>query len=80
LNPNPASGMLSIDVENWHGASAEIRVQSVSGALFYRQNVALTQAGQLQLDVSAWPAGFYLVTMQSADGSGLTRKLAVARR
>lgn len=80
LNPNPANEMLTIDVENWPSAMAEIRVQSVSGALFYRQNVALTQAGQFHLDVSAWPAGFYLVTLQSADGPGLTRKLAVARR
>jgi len=80
LNPNPASEILTIHVENWPGAVAEIRVQNIAGALFYRQDAAPIPDGQFHLDVSAWPAGFYLVTLQSPEGSGLTRKLAVARR
>ncbi len=65
LMPNPARGMLQVQ-----GQGDRLEVFSAQGKVQYAEQV---QDWPVQLDVSAWPAGVFVVRVSGANGSSTER-------
>jgi hypothetical protein len=72
LAPNPAHDRVQVRLPSTT-STALLHVTDVMGRLVEQRRIA---GGTLDLDVSAWPAGAYLVTVESANG-GAQYKLMV---
>ncbi|MHA6247908.1 M4 family metallopeptidase [Pontibacter sp. CAU 1760] len=59
--PNPASSTLSVSAPSVNGTAS---IRSMTGAVLMRRSV---QAGRTQLDISALPAGIYLLEMHDGQ-------------
>ena len=70
MHPNPVRRYLTVDLPA--GTAAELTVSSLIGTRVLRQ---LSPGGDLpaRLDLSALPAGVYLLQVRSAAGSGTRR-------
>lgn len=70
--PNPASDQVTISWQQ-SALSASLEVMDLQGRRLH-QSAIRTSTGESRLDISAWPAGTYLVRMRS-DGQIESRKL-----
>ncbi|MBC7774909.1 MAG: HYR domain-containing protein [Phycisphaerae bacterium] len=78
LSPNPASESVMIDFAAPLGQAAELRLCNVNGQLVSTQRIEAT-AQHVFLDVSALPAGLWLVQLSLEDGQRTMRKVVVER-
>ncbi|MEM6319113.1 MAG: T9SS type A sorting domain-containing protein [Bacteroidota bacterium] len=77
IYPNPATSNLTIDIHHAHPSTLEI--WTTEGKRVFVQSLSAEQDEvQLNIDLSAFPAGFHLVKVQTADGI-LVEKLTIER-
>lgn len=77
MYPNPASNNVTINLLSKETANATIVITGITGQMVYSQNISLeTGNNQFQLNVSNYPAGFYLVNIRTNTGS-TTQKLII---
>ena len=69
-SPNPTSGLLHVQVQGIKSPTV-LRVYSINGQPMYT-TLLKQDVNQLQLDVSAWPKGIYIIT-----AGGHTQKIVV---
>lgn len=75
VSPNPASSVMRISA----GLSAEdktLRIFSLTGRELYRQTLDAA-AEQAEISLTGWPAGVYLVSLQTTENGVETVKLVV---
>jgi Secretion system C-terminal sorting domain len=78
LLPNPASSLVRIVLAASSTTGHEIALLSLSGQVVMQQSVPAHQ-GTIDLDISAIPAGMYLVQVSGGDQALGHRKLVIAR-
>ncbi len=77
--PNPAASVLNISISTKMGVAipAQLTVRNLLGQSCYLENITLGNTGTgLEIDVSAWPPGLYLLTLASG-GQHWTEKIVV---
>ncbi len=72
LQPNPTSGLLTVNVSTALKEALEVEIFSVVGVRLQRQSL---QAGMVAatIDLSGYPAGSYLVKMTSGEATAVER-------
>jgi hypothetical protein len=82
VQPQPATDVVTIIVDAGEAArrsstALTMNVVGAHGTLWHSQQVAASDF--VRLDVSAWPAGVYAVTLASPKGIGSTERFVVVR-
>lgn len=75
--PNPTSDVITIPLAGLEG-NAELFVTDMTGKVVLSQNVNMT-GGNLQVDVTALPAGYYTFTMNFDNGTVSNFNVAVTK-
>ena len=67
--PNPTSERLQVDYRLSRSSNLTIRIMDMGGRAHYQNEIGWQSAGDnsLTLDVDYWPAGAYLINLESAD-------------
>ena len=73
LYPNPAQGSFVVETEF---SDARISIQHIHGGELLRVSL---QRGRNELDISHLPAGVYVVTLTTSQGSTSTRLIKANR-
>lgn len=73
--PNPAKGKTYIEVE-FNSPSATLEVYNVLGKLVQKET--LNHSGTYLIDVTEFPEGVYLYTLE-ADGEKITKRMTVKK-
>ena len=76
--PNPTEGLVNIDFNLKSRADAEIEIFDMVGERIYNNNSSMTTAGSLQIDLSKFSAGMYVVTLTSGTEK-ITKKLVIKK-
>jgi len=71
LQPNPAAELVQIQLQ---GQGGTLRIMDAAGRLFQQQSVL---SPVIELSVSSWQAGFYLVEWLMDDGQAFRKKLLI---
>ncbi len=71
--PNPVSDQATIQTDYEPGTSFDVLLTDLSGRLLLNSRRVASQFGQLQLDVSPYPAGMYYLQTRSSDRLDGTR-------
>jgi hypothetical protein len=66
MYPNPATGILNIDLVNFKGKEAQIRVFSIDGRMVFNHNI-IAGENKKTVDVSGFSTGTYLIQIQSIE-------------
>lgn len=74
--PNPADESVTVSFESGKAVSAVISMISLDGKLVYTKQLPQTTQFSQDINVSAFPAGIYLIQIQTANGSA-TRRITV---
>ena len=72
LAPNPTNGLTTLTIKTSVGV--DILMTSIEGSVMYSQLNIASENGNILLDVSAFPAGMYLVKIVQ-QGKMYTRKI-----
>ncbi|MFN6115158.1 MAG: DUF1573 domain-containing protein [Flavobacteriales bacterium] len=67
LFPNPTSGDLRLDLKEHIGRSAQVQIHDGTGRVMLQTRIAEISSESSRLDVSAFPDGIYIATVQ-VDG------------
>lgn len=76
--PNPTEGLVNIDFNLKSRADAVIEIFNMVGERIYNNNSSMTTAGSLQIDLSKFSAGIYVVTLTSGTEK-ITKKLVIKK-
>ncbi|MBL7811012.1 MAG: T9SS type A sorting domain-containing protein [Bacteroidetes bacterium] len=79
--PNPVQGECVLEFNTMSPATVNLQVLSITGVQVLPERVLNTSAGENQviIPLSQIPAGIYLITLQSTDGSRRQQKVLVTR-
>ena len=64
LYPNPGNRLLNIFIKDKYNIEVYVSVMSADGKVLWKHQVS-RQAGLIQLDTQNWPAGFYIIKIES---------------
>ena len=67
LFPNPTSNDLRLDLKEHIGRSAQVQIHDGTGRVMLQTRIAEISSESSRLDVSAFPDGIYIATVQ-VDG------------
>lgn len=73
--PNPAKGKTYVEVQ-FNSPDAVLKVYNVLGKLVQSEN--LTSSGTYMIDVTSFPEGVYIYTLE-ADGETITKRMTVKK-
>ncbi len=76
--PNPSEGLVNIDYNLKSRSDATIEIFDMVGEKIYDKNTSMTTAGSLQIDLSKFSAGFYIVSLTSG-AEKITKKLVIKK-
>ncbi len=79
LFPNPTSNELRLDLKEHIGKSADVRIQDTTGRDMLRTNITHISSETSRLDVSSFPAGIYIATIQVEGGQPMSQCFVVSR-
>ncbi len=65
IAPNPAKDRVNIPLNDFRNQAALLKIYSIDGRLIHIQNRTAGSAENIQVDVSNWHKGMYLVELQS---------------
>ncbi|CAN5458773.1 hypothetical protein BH11BAC2_BH11BAC2_04780 [soil metagenome] len=72
--PNPTSGIVNIDFNLTERNDAVIEIYDIVGKMLYTTTSPMITAGSVQVDLSAFPKGVYLVHLKSGN-ENITKKI-----
>lgn len=78
--PNPADQRLSLDLGRLPTGAFRLEAYNRLGALVLRQDLENQPGAPLHLDVSAWPEGQYVLSVQPEGQAPVMRKVTVLRK
>jgi hypothetical protein len=64
LYPNPTSNELRLDLKEHIGRAAQVHIHDGTGKEMLQTNIAAISSETSRLDVSSFPAGIYIITIQ----------------
>jgi len=68
--PNPGAGMVTIEMEGEIQGAAQLRIRDLTGRELYREKMnATANFAESFIDFSAYPAGTYLIEIETANGT-----------
>ncbi len=76
--PNPAEGMVTLEISGNKDADVEVAVMDITGKEVLRQSY-LTTAGAIQFDMGSHVSGMYFVKL-NVDGNEVVKKLVIDRK
>lgn len=79
LFPNPTSNELRLDLKEHIGKSATVRVHDTTGRDLLNSTINHISSETSRLDVSSFPAGIYIATIQVAGGEPMSQCFVVDR-
>lgn len=79
LFPNPTSNELRLDLKEHIGKSADVRVHDTTGRDLLRTTINRISSETSRLDVSTFPAGIYIATIQVVGGEPMSQCFVVDR-
>lgn len=77
--PNPASHELRLDLKEHIGRSADVRIDDQTGRNMLRTRIDEINSETSRLDITAFQAGIYIVTIQVEGGPPMSQCFAVNR-
>lgn len=69
IYPNPASDFISIELKNKISGNAQLQIRAITGSVVYSQLLNVSQASSFEVNVSALAPGFYLISVETANGA-----------
>ena len=78
LFPNPASGLVTLELDHATASDVEVTVYNVNGQLAAHFPQASIASGKMTFDLSAQPAGFYLVRIL-IENQVAVKRLVISR-
>lgn len=79
LQPNPVSQTLTLSWTDLGDSPVQLTVVDVTGRMVYSDATVLPGVGGYRIQVSNWPAGIYLLTLQDDKGILVTERFVVAQ-
>jgi len=79
LFPNPTSDELRLDLKEHIGKSAEVRIHDTSGRDMLRTSITHISSETSRVDVTSFPAGIYIATIQVEGGPPMSQCFVVSR-
>lgn len=79
LFPNPTSNELRLDLKEHIGRSADVRIHDTTGREMLRNSINNISSETSRLDVSSFPAGVYIATIQVEGGQPMSQCFVVDR-
>jgi hypothetical protein len=68
--PNPGAGMVTIEMKGAIQGAAQLRIRDLTGRELYREKMnATANFAESFIDFSAYPAGTYLIEIETANGT-----------
>lgn len=74
--PNPADETLTVSFQSVNAISPVISILSLDGKMVYSQQTAQANDFSQEINVSGFPAGIYLINIQTVNGSA-TRRIVI---
>lgn len=74
LFPNPATEMLSIQIDNWQNEPLEVQLHNAMGQLISSRTMT---SGNMVLDINHLPSGVYFVQFKNENGDTTVEKVIV---
>jgi len=78
LFPNPTTGEVALDLEQWFGKAIRIEVISITGQTVFIREIDEVQSAIESLSLSKYHPGMYLIKVRSADTEA-TQRLIIQR-
>jgi regulation of enolase protein 1 (concanavalin A-like superfamily) len=78
--PNPTSGELNVDLEQYTGRNVRLELYSLTGQLLRFVEIEEVQTAVERLDLTALQSGMYLVKVRCFTRDGISRELPDAMR
>jgi endoglucanase len=75
MYPNPSTGMVQLEGVVTRPQDLHIRVLNPMGQTLQQQRLSSVSNLQMELDLSAYPSGTYLIHLQMEDGSHYTQRI-----
>jgi hypothetical protein len=75
--PNPTSGALNVDLMQYVGRTVRLDVYSINGKLLQFRDIFELQTTVVQLDLSNYRSGMYLVSVKSEGLPDVTRRIVL---
>ena len=76
LFPNPTTGSVNIDLTQYTGKPVQIEVYNLLGRLLYYKSMDEVQVPQIEMDLSAYTPGNYLIRVKTDGTQGTTKWLS----
>lgn len=77
ISPNPASERVRLEISGYRPGRGMVQVYSVTGHLFFTKPIEIqSDSSTLDIDISAWPNGLYMVRLRS-EAASINYKLLV---
>ena len=77
--PNPASTTLAINTHNLVGQDGQLTLTNQFGHIVKQVNLNTLTEEQLNLNISNYQAGVYLVNIQLANGERITNRVLIQK-
>lgn len=78
--PNPSTGELSIDISNYVDKEIHIVLSDLSGKVLHTQSIDNPHNQILNMDISAFQNGIYLLSVHIDDYKVLTKKISLMNK
>ena len=79
IYPNPVNSQLRIKATSLEDKAVSVRIYSLLGNVVFEQNVSQWSAEGLIIDAQQFPAGTYIVRMESEGIAPVTKEIVVLR-
>jgi hypothetical protein len=79
LFPNPTSNELRLDLKEHIGRSAQVQIHDGTGKQMLQTRIAAISSEASRLDVTSFPAGIYIATIQVEGGQPMSQCFVVDR-
>ena len=76
IHPNPSNGRLTLEMSNVILGDYVIEIRSLLGVKVYNENVKIQDVYKMNIDISSYGAGTYLISVYNSKGR-LTKKLII---
>ena len=79
IYPNPATSTLFISATELAGQKGQITIISPYGQMMRQSDLEQVEGGQLEVDLSAYPTGLYLINTKLDSGESFNQKVIISK-
>ena len=77
--PSPTQGKLFVDLSDYQEKEVRLLLTDPSGKAFLMQQLPKDHAPMIELDMSRWDNGFYILTIEAENSRTTSEKISLMR-